>query len=144
MIEVDERGYEFNDMENEQLSMLSRQLGKLGKIILAAGVLLVAYIVLSFVDPQPIFNVGDTRHAVLSVIDYALWVVISLLVIYVSLAVIRLGRPIGLIVSTKGADIGHLMQFAEDLRRISRLSFVLLALVCLLLAISLVLMLLVF
>ncbi len=144
MIEVDERGYEFNDAENEQLSMLSRQLGKLGKIILAAGVLLVAYIVLSFVDPQPIFLVGDTRHAVLSVVDYALWVVISLLVIYVSVAVIRLGRPIGLIVSTKGADIGHLMQFVEDLRRISRLSFVLLALVCVLLAVSLVLMLLVF
>ncbi len=144
MIEVDERGYEFNEAENNRLSILSRQLGKLGKIILAAGILLVAYIVLSFVDPQPIFNVGDTRHAILSVVDYALWVVISLLVIYVSVAVIRLGKPIGLIVSTKGADISHLMQFVEDLRRIARLSFVLLALVCVLLAVSLVLMLLVF
>jgi hypothetical protein len=36
------------------------------------------------------------------------------------------------------------MQFVEDLRRISRLSFVLLTLACILLAISLVLMLLVF
>jgi hypothetical protein len=144
MIEVDERGYEFNEAENEQLSILSRQLGKLGRIILLAGVLLAGYIVLSFVDPQPVFNVSETRHTVLSGIDYALWVIISLLVIYVSAAVIRLGRPIGLIVSTKGADIGHLMEFVEDLRRIARLSFVVLALVCLLLAVSLVLMLLVF
>jgi hypothetical protein len=144
MIEVDERGYEFNEAENNRLSILSRQLGKLGKIILAAGILLVGHIVLSFIDPQPVFNVGGTGHAILSVVDSALWVVISLLVIYLSVAVIRLGRPIGLIVSTKGADIGHLMQFVEDLRRISRLSFVLLTLACILLAISLVLMLLVF
>ncbi len=144
MIEVDERGYEFSEAENNELSILSRQLGRLGKIMLLAGILLVVYIVLSFVDPQPLFNVSDTKHTVLSAVDFVLWVVISLLVIYVSVAVIRLGRPLGLIVSTKGADIGHLMEFVSDLCRISRLSFLLLGAVCVLLAASLVLMLLVF
>lgn len=136
--------YEFSEGENALLSRVARDLLKLGKIILAAGVLLVAYIILSFVDPQPVLHISDARHLALSVSDYAVWVAISLLVIYLSVMIIRLSRPITLIVSTSGVDIRHVMEFMEELSRTSRLSFLLLSVICLLLAVSLLLMILVF
>ncbi len=138
------RSYEFSEGENAVLSRVACELSRLGKIILAAGVLLVAYIVLSFVDPQPVLQISDARHLALSVSDYALWVAISLLVIFLSVMVIRLSGPIKLIVSTSGVDIRHVMEFMGELSRTSRLSFVLLTVICILLAVSLILMILVF
>ena len=61
-----------------------------------------------------------------------------------SISIIRLAGPIGQIVRTRGADITHLMDFARDLTRMLRISFVALIVVCLLLAISLILLVLVF
>jgi hypothetical protein len=136
--------YEFSEEENDRLSRLAGELTRLGRIILLAGVLLVAYIVLSFVDPQSIIQISDAKNVGLAAVDYALWVFIALLVIYLSITVIRLSRPLKLIVSTKGADIGHLMNFVDELCRISRRSFSLLVIVCVLLLVSLGLMVLVF
>jgi hypothetical protein len=136
--------YEFSEEENNQLSVLAGELAKLGKIILLAGVLLIAYIVLSFVDPQSIIQLSDSKSVTLAAVDYALWVFIALLVIYLSITVIRLSKPLKLIVSTKGADIGHLMSFVDELCHISRRSFSLLVIVCVLLLVSLGLMILVF
>lgn len=139
-----QRTYEFSDEENNRLSRLAKELAKLGKIILLAGVLLIAYIVLSFVDPQSILQLSDAKNVTLAAVDYALWAFIALLVIYLSITVIRLSKPLQLIVSTKGADIGHLMNFVDELCRISRRSFSLLVVVCVLLLVSLGLMILVF
>jgi hypothetical protein len=136
--------YEFSGEENNQLARLSGELARVGKIILLAGILLIAYIVLSFIDPQSLIELTDAKHTVLSAVDYALWVFIALLVIYLSITVIHLSKPLQLIVATKGADIGHLMHFIGDLCRISRRSFVLLVIVCVLLFVSLFLMVLVF
>lgn len=138
------RAYEFSEEENNQLSRLSGELARVGKTILLAGILLIAYIVLSFVDPQSLIQLSDAKHMALATVDYALWVFIALLVIYLSITVIHLSKPLRLIVSTKGADIGHLMHFVEDLCRISYRTFLLLLIVCALLIISLFLMILVF
>lgn len=138
------RAYEFSEEENNQLSRLAGELARLGKTILLAGMLLIAYIVLSFVDPQSVIELSDAKHAAVASVDYALWVFIALLVIYLSVTVIRLSKPLHLIVSTKGADIGHLMNFVGDLCAISRRSFLLLVIVCVLLFVSLGLMVLVF
>ncbi len=138
------RAYEFSEEENSQLSKLAEELARVGKSILLAGILLIAYIVLSFVDPQSLIELSESKHMFLSVIDYALWVFIALLVIYLSITVIHLSKPLRLIVSTKGADIRHLMHFVDDLCRISHRSFVLLVIVCVLLFVSLFLMILVF
>jgi hypothetical protein len=136
--------YEFSEDENLMLSVLSRDLKQLGVIVLVAGLLFVAYLVVSFVDPVPLMSVSDAKNAVFGTIDYGLWVVIAVLVIYLSIALIRLAGPIGQIVKTSGADITHLMHFAQDLTRMVRVSVVALVAVCILLAISLVFLVLIF
>lgn len=138
------KAFEFSEEENNKLSRLAGELARLGKIILLAGILLIAYIVLSFVDPQSLIQLSDAKHMALAAIDYALWIFIALLVIYLSITVIHLSKPLKLIVSTKGADIGHLMHFVGDLCDIARRSFSLLVIVCVLLLVSLILMILVF
>lgn len=136
--------YEFTEEENLLLSGLARGLLKLGVAVLIAGVLLVFYIVISFFDPMALISISDTKYAVLSAADYALWVLISVLVIYLSITVIKLSVPIRLITKTTGMDISYLMSFVKSLTRIAGLSFMSLIAICILLLISLVLMILVF
>jgi len=136
--------YEFTEEENLLLSGLARGLLKLGVAVLIAGVLLVIYIVISFFDPGALLSISDTKYAVLSAADYALWVLISGLVIYLSITVIKLSVPIRLITKTTGTDISYLMSFVKSLTRIAGLSFMSLIAICILLLISLVLMILVF
>ncbi len=86
-----------------------------------AGLLFVAYLVVSFIDPvAPHVRIRHKEHAMLGVVDYGLWIVIAILVIYLSITLIRLAGPIGQIVKTSGADITHLMHFTRDLTRMLR------------------------
>jgi len=144
---TDTRGtskYEFSENEHLTLLALSKNLRKLGVVILAAGLLFVAYLVVSFIDPAALKSVSDAKSAMLGVVDYGLWIIIAILVIYLSITIIRLAGPVGQIVKTSGADITHLMDFVQDLTRMLRISFVALIVVCLLLAVSLMLLVLVF
>ncbi|OPX98043.1 MAG: hypothetical protein A4E58_01049 [Syntrophorhabdus sp. PtaB.Bin006] len=136
--------YEFSENENLILSALSGNLRRLGIVVLVAGLLFVAYLVVSFLDPVPLVSVSDARSAMLGTVDYGLWAVIAILVIYLSATVIRLAGPVGQIVKTRGADITHLMHFVQDLTRMIRVSFFALIAVCLLLALSLVFLILIF
>jgi hypothetical protein len=136
--------YEFSESESLMLSTLSGYLHKLGVVVLLAGLLLVAYLVVSFIDPISLMSISDTKNTILGAVDYGLWVVIAVLVIYLSIAVIHLARPIGQIVKTSGADMNHLMHFIQDLTRMVRVSFVALIAVCLLLSISVVFLVLIF
>jgi hypothetical protein len=138
------RGYEFNEEENLLFLQLSKELLRCGISLLAAGIILVFYIIFSFFDPIPLLAISDKRHLLLSFIDYGLWVFISLLVIYVSITVIRLSTPIKLIATTSGLDISHLMDFIKDLADISRISFVSLMIICIFLIASFVMLILVF
>jgi hypothetical protein len=144
---TDTRGtskYEFSENEHLTLSALSKNLRKLGVVILVAGLLFVAYLVVSFIDPAALKSVSDAKSAMFGVVDYGLWIIIAILVIYLSITIIRLAGPIGQIVKTSGADITHLMDFVQDLTRMLRISFVALIVVCLLQAVSLMLLVLVF
>jgi hypothetical protein len=144
---TDTRGtskYEFSENEHLTLLALSKNLRKLGVVILVAGLLFVAYLVVSFIDPAALKSVSDAKSAMLGVVDYGLWIIIAILVIYLSITIIRLAGPVGQIVKTSGADITHLMDFVQDLTRMLRISFVALIVVCLLLAVSLMLLVLVF
>jgi hypothetical protein len=136
--------YEFSENENLALSALSKNLHQLGVVILVAGLLFVAYLVVSFIDPIALLSLSDRKSTMLGIVDYGLWIVIAILVIYLSIAVIRLAGPIGQIVKTRGADMTHLMNFVGDLTSMLRVSFSALIVVCLLLAVSLVLLVLVF
>jgi hypothetical protein len=145
MAELERPGtYEFTDEENELLASLAKGLLKVGIMVFIAGALLVIYIVIAFFDPVALFDVGDAKEYVLAAVDYALWVLIAFLVIYLSVAVIRLSSPIRQIMATSGADISHLIDFVKDLTRIIRLSLVTLLIICALLTVSLVMMVLVF
>ena len=144
---TDTRGtskYEFSENEHLTLLALSKNLRKLGVVILVAGLLFVAYLVVSFIDPAALKSVSDAKSAMLGVVDYGLWIIIAILVIYLSITIIRLAGPVGQIVKTSGADITHLMDFVQDLTRMLRISFVALIVVCLLQAVSLMLLVLVF
>ena len=136
--------YEFSENENQLLSALSGNLHKLGVVILVAGILFIAYLVISFIDPTAIFSLSDTKSTMLGIVDYGLWIVIAILVIYLSVTIIRLAGPIGQIVKTSGADISHLMRFVQDLTNMLRISFVALVVICVLLVFSLALLILVF
>jgi hypothetical protein len=85
-----DKGFRIRKSENELLLGLSRDLTRLGIAVLVAGVLLVLYLVVSFIDPSAVLQVSDARHTLLSVIDYAVWGLIALLVIYMSVTIIKL------------------------------------------------------
>ena len=136
--------YEFSESENLMLTSLSNNLKKLGVAVLVVGLLFVAYLVVSFIDPVSLMSISDTKSALFGAIDYGLWGVIAALVIYLSITLMRLAGPIGQIVKTSGTDITHLMRFTRDLTRMVRVSFSTLIVVCLLLAVSLVFLVLIF
>jgi hypothetical protein len=136
--------YEFSKDENLILLTLSRDLRKLGIAVLIAGLLFVSYLVVSFLDPISLLNVPDTKNTILTAIDYGLWILIALLIIYLSIMVVHLAKPIRLMTETTGADITLLMDFLKDLTRMARLSFVALIVICILLSASLMMLILIF
>ena len=129
--------YEFTAEQNSMLSGLAEDLARAGKSILAAGILTAIYIVLTFIDPRELVTVNESGQAFLSAVDYILWILIALLVIYLSVTVIRLAVPLKLIATTSGKDISHLMEFMKELGRICRLCFACLIVICVLIAASL-------
>jgi hypothetical protein len=136
--------FEFGDEQNRALSQLSVTLYRLGAAMLVAGALLVVYLAVSFVDPVPLLAVSDSRSTRLATFDYALWGLIALLVVYVSVRIARLAKPIRLTVETKGADIPYLMDFVTDLTGLARTCIWALVVISALIAVSLVLLVLVF
>ena len=136
--------YEFSKDENLILSTLSKDLRKLGIAVLIAGLLFVSYLVVSFLDPISLLNVPDTKNTILTAIDYGLWILIALLIIYLSIMVVHLAKPIRLMAETTGADIVFLMDFLKDLTRMARLSFIALIVICVLLSASLMMLVLIF
>jgi hypothetical protein len=139
-----DKGFEFGAKENEQLLSLSKDLTRLGIATLVAGVLFVLYLLVSYIDPTAVVQVSDARHTALSFLDYVVWGLIALLVIYMSITIIRLAIPIKMIVATSGLDIAYLMSFVEKLGVLSKVSFVSLTFICVLMAISLIMLILVF
>lgn len=138
------KGYEFSQEENMVLLGLSKDLTRLGIAILVAGILLVLYLVVSFIDPVSVLQVSDARHTALSVLDYAVWGLISLLVIYMSATIIKLAIPVKMIATTSGLDIPYLMGFLKHLSTLSKVSFASLMVICVLMAFSLAMLILVF
>jgi hypothetical protein len=136
--------YEFGSDENKLLADLSKELLKLGTLVLIGGLLFVTYIIISFLDPPSLFEVSDAGHMILAGVDYCLWILISVLVVYVSIMIIKLAKPIRLIASTAGADIPYLMEFVKNLTIMSRITSVSLIVICVIMAASLVMMVLVF
>ena len=129
--------YEFSREQNQTFSNVAADVARAGKAVLAAGILTAIYIVLTFVDPRELLLVSEGGRTFLTMVDYGLWVLIALLVIYVGITVICLAKPLRLIATTSGKDIPHLMEFMKELGRISRVCFTCLVVVCVLLAVSL-------
>jgi len=129
--------YEFSPEQSQTLSDVAAEVARAGKAILVAGILTAIYIVLTFVDPRELVLVSESGRTFLTVVDYGLWVLIALLVMYVSITVIRLATPLKLIATTSGKDISHLMEFMKELGRISRVCFSCLIVICVLVAASL-------
>jgi hypothetical protein len=144
MTQPADKNFEFGDKENKSLLKLAKDLKRLGIAILVGGILFVLYLVVSYIDPAAVVDVSEARHAALSFLDYFVWGLIALLIIYISVTVIRLAKPIKLIATTSGLDIAYLMNFVEHLGTLSRISFASLILICGLMIVSLVMLILVF
>ncbi|MDD5168965.1 MAG: hypothetical protein PHN75_09115 [Syntrophales bacterium] len=136
--------YEFSTDENQILWTLSKGLHNLGLLILFAGVLFAIYLIVSYLDPAALMAVSEARSLILNAVDYGLWIIIALMVIYLSIMVMHLARPIRQIVETSGADMVNLMEFLTDLIRMVRICFSSLIVVCILMGISLLLLIVVF
>ncbi len=144
MTQPAEKGFEFGAKDNELFLKLAKDLTRLGIAVLISGILLVAYLVVSYVDPAALVEVSEARHMALSFLDYIVWGLIALLVIYMSVTIIKLAVPIRMIVTTSGLDIEYLMNFVAKLGTLSRVSFVSLMIICCLMIVSLILLILVF
>jgi hypothetical protein len=129
--------YEFTAEQNRILSGVATDVGRAGKAILAAGVLTAIYIVLTFLDPQELVAVSETGRAFLSAVDSILWIIIAIIVIYVSITVLRMAIPLKLIATTSGKDISHVMEFVQELGRVCRVCFKCVIAICVLLGASL-------
>ncbi len=136
--------YEFTAAQNSIMSDLAADLARAGKAICTAALLTIMYLVVTFIDPRELIAVSESGHAFLSSIDYILWILIALLVLYISISVIRLAQPLKLIATTSGKDISHLMDFMKELNTICHLCFICLIVICVLLAASLTLAIVVF
>ena len=139
-----DKGFEFGAKENELLLRLSKDLTRLGIATLITGILLVLYLAVSYVDPAAVVEVSEARHTALSFLDYIVWGLIALLIIYMSVTIIRLAVPVRMIVTTTGLDITYLMNFVESLGTLSRVSFASLMVICVLMIVSLIMLILVF
>lgn len=139
-----DKGFEFGAKENELLLKLSKDLTRLGIATLIAGILLVLYLAVSYIDPVAVVQVSEARHTALSFLDYGVWGLIALLVIYMSITIIKLAIPVKMIATTSGLDIPYLMSFVEKLGALSRISFASLMVICGLMIISLIMLILVF
>ena len=144
MTQPADKEFEFGAKENQLFLKLSKELSRLGVAILISGILLVAYLVISYIDPAAVVDVSEARHTALSFLDYIVWGLIAALVIYISIAVIKLAVPIRMIVTTSGLDIEYLMNFVEELGTMSKVAFGSLIVICCLMILSLVLLILVF
>lgn len=141
---AEDKGFEFGAKENELLLKLSKDLTRLGIATLAAGILFVLYLIVSYLDPAAVVEVSEARHTALSFLDYIVWGLIALLVIYISITIIKLAIPIKMIATTSGLDIPYLMSFVESLGTLSKVSFTSLIFICVLMIVSLILLILVF
>jgi hypothetical protein len=141
---VDPGKYEFNPSENRVLLTLSRDLHRLGLFILLTGVLFIIYLVVAYLDPAALMDLSEAKTAMMNAIDYGLWIIIALLVIYLSIMVVRLARPVRRIAETSGADMVNLMKFLMDLTRLVRICFNTLMVVCILMLGSFLLLIVVF
>lgn len=139
-----DKGFEFGAKENELLLRLSKDLTRLGIATLLAGILFVLYLFVSYLDPVAVVEVSEARHTALSFLDYVVWGLIALLVIYISITIIKLAIPIKMIATTSGLDIPYLMSFVESLGTLSKVAFTALIFICVLMVVSLILLILVF
>ncbi len=129
--------YEFSPDENQVLWRLSKSLHNLGLLILVTGFLFACYLIVSYLDPASLMAVSETRGIMLDAVDYGLWIIIAVLVIYLSIMVMHLAKPIRLIIETSGADMANLVDFLTDLIRMARICFSTLLVVCVLMVVSL-------
>ena len=136
--------YEFSEDENLIFAGLSKGLCRLGGVLLVSGLLFIAYLVISFLDFAPLVAITEAKSSILNAADYGLWIVIVLLVVYLGISVMHLAKPIGQIVKTSGADISNLMHFMKDMTGMVRTFFIVLVVICVLLAVSLTLLIFVF
>ena len=141
---IDCEKYEFNAGENKVLWTLFKDLHRLGLLMGVIGMLFVVYLLVAYLDPQALIPVSESRSMILNAVDYGLWIVIAGLIIYVSVSVMHLARPIRKIVETSGADMVNLWHFLNDLTRMIAICFYALIVVAVLMTVSLLLLIFVF
>jgi hypothetical protein len=112
-------GYEFSAEENEIFERLVRNMARSGLVVVIASVILLGY---HFIDYFGV-SLGKAGPAAILYVDYAVWILISLLGVSIGVLLIRATAGFKALIHTEGDDLAHLMQGMARLADILGLVF---------------------
>ncbi len=98
-------GYEFSAEENKTFERLVRNLSRSGLVVIIASLVLLAY---HFIDYFGL-SLGKTASPVIVYVDYAVWLLISVIGVLIGVLLIRATAAFTALIRTEGDDLAHLM-----------------------------------
>ncbi len=111
--------YEFSADENKIFEGLVRNLSRSGLVVVIASLILLAYHLIAYFG----VSLGKAGASWITYVDYAVWVLISLLGVVIGVLLIRATAAFAALIRTQGDDLAHLMQGIMRLAEILHLVF---------------------
>src|SRR5262245_53357118 len=98
-------GYEFTAEENAIFQRLVRNMSRAGVVAVLASLVLLAYHIVDYYG----VSAGAAGSAAVTYLDYAAWGIISLIGIFIGVALVRATAAFTAVIRTQGDDVAHLM-----------------------------------
>ena len=130
-------GYEFSAEENKTFERLVRNMSRSGLVVVIASLILLGYHFIEYFG----VSLGKAASPVIIYVDYAVWILISLIGTVIGVLLIRATAAFKALIRTEGDDLAHLMHGMTRLADILGLVFWAAAGASMLLTVSFVLLL---
>ena len=98
--------YEFSTVENETFARLVRNLSRSGRLVVVGSLVLLGYHFISYFG----VSLGKDASTAITYLDYAIWLLISMLGVVVGVQLIRATAAFAALIKTDGDDLAHLMR----------------------------------
>jgi|SoiMethySBSTD1v2_1073268.scaffolds.fasta_scaffold403204_3 hypothetical protein len=98
-------GYEFSAEENAVFQRLVKNMSRAGVVAVLASLVLLAYHIVDYLG----VSAGTAGSVAVTYLDYAAWGVISLIGIFIGVALVRATAAFTAVIRTQGNDVAHLM-----------------------------------
>lgn len=112
-------GYEFSAEENKTFERLTRNMSRSGIVVIIASLILLGYHFIAYFG----VSLGKAASPVIMYLDYAVWILISLIGVVIGVLLIRATVAFAALVHTEGNDLDHLMHGMTRLAHILGLVF---------------------